>query len=408
VRLLVTSGHNLVTSEVRSQVPESKYKLSHISMGQEAMRAYASVRITPQQPGERGGHFNVLMTRLDWDVAVNVLGGEDAAKEAFARIAIQRVEEALTRGTTKSATWEMTGDPHKIELEHADVREMTSRYRDKVCSYQEQRGRDLFCLAVDPRDQTASVHPDGVRAAPTSESICVDCALPDDRYLCSNLMHPQVIRVSPRNRGVSSASCNLGYVEKVAAPNLCKAGGHDCWERLLSVPELAVRAVSATELLDAFDHLNAAWRLLFGKQHVLLRVTLLGAAGDLTSECAGAEDFGAKVSALDDLCRRFTVDDELLPVGQPIPGPFAKMQVAFENVGIGGGVLEGPFEKLRAVNRLRVGLQHGDAAAELPRHARTLGIDWPTRDYVGAWRVVRSQTVEALSSLARTASAAAD
>lgn len=55
--------------------------------------------------------------------------------------------------------------------------------------------------------------------------------------------------------------------------------------------------------------------------------------------------------------------------------------------------------KLRSVVRIRVGLQHGDAAKDLPEHFGKLQIPYPPTDWEVAWNQVLARTVDSLVAL---------
>jgi hypothetical protein len=160
--------------------------------------------------------------------------------------------------------------------------------------------------------------------------------------------------------------------------------------------------VSALALPEAFDVLDAAWRLLFGKRN---RLVALRAATDTAGLAQSASDRDAFQARIDDLAAilaDLTVDDELIPEEVPENhrrGSLNRMEsVLADRLGDDEDAhrLVAP---LRHVVELRNGLTHSGAAGDLPSHAAGLGLEWPPMDWSAAWDTVRAAIVSALAEV---------
>jgi hypothetical protein len=294
-----------------------------------------------------------------------------------------------------------------VTTEHLD--QLQALAGDKDCSYQIVDGRDLYCAAATPEDET-QVGSVGIRIiAPTSRPLCAGCAMPDADFVCSNLHHPRVygIRVqgATGRRTLSGAICDAGRQE-IDNPGGCHAAGHDCWERVVGEPVAApVEPVSLSALPQAFDHLDAAWRLAFENRHLLERTALASAAG-LAAPCTNLEEFRNRLSDLSAVLKTLRVADELIPAGTKTPGDHSLQRIddslsarLEEDSRV---ALRDALGRLRLITRVRAAGQHpSGVAAELPGVYAALGISYPPQDFNEAWGTIRAHAVSSLEAISK-------
>jgi hypothetical protein len=205
---------------------------------------------------------------------------------------------------------------------------------------------------------------------------------------------------------LGSALCDLGRAEIQEAPDRCYAGGHGCWERLIDPadrPETLI-TLSPLTLPESFDFLDAAWRLALGKQHRLLRLPSARTSAELATPVSSRADFDAKLSAIADVMKSWSVPDELLPEGRgDIPGDqtLTRLEVVVTSLATGdedrARVAEA-IGTLRNVNAIRRAAQHAAAAYELPPALARLGISYPP-EWKEAWTILQWRMVWALSEI---------
>jgi hypothetical protein len=56
----------------------------------------------------------------------------------------------------------------------------------------------------------------------------------------------------------------------------CRAGGHNCWQRIVGPKEPAQELITPLGPAESFDMLDALWRLAFGSKRQLLVLTTSG------------------------------------------------------------------------------------------------------------------------------------
>lgn len=345
----------------------------------------------------QGAYVNVVLGSIDAHVTRQLLG--ERFEDAFWHIGMIVLERALRSGIAQSAEW-TSGPTVELRLSDEDVALMQRISSEKECSYQQREGRDLFCYAASESDRFSSAAPDGRFRSPTSRPLCIACNMPDDRYLCSHLLHPGV-ETLPGRRQLLDALCDRDRPE-IAEPGGCHAGGHGCWQKFVVIAGLEIEFVAPAALADAFDYLDAAWQLCFGNR--LLNIRTAATVVELTSASRNLDEFKSRLSALDDLLKGFRIPDAQLPPGGSIPSDqtFKRMEAVLSSKLPPSDLaaIASSFDHLKAINRSRVALQHTDRASELPQALGVLGLAWPIIDYGAAWDTVRSRAVAALKRLA--------
>ncbi|GAB1817924.1 hypothetical protein [Herbidospora sp. RD11066] len=334
----------------------------------------------------------------------------DEAREALDRALIRYGTHRLELLVTE---WLETGaevnSGHVWELTAEEVPQLLELLRDKKCGYQVRSQRDLFCTAASDHDETAVGTIDGRRAAPTSKPICENCGLPDTDYVCSHLMHTEVvgIRTLPGlvGRQVIGALCDQGR-DEVKQFGRCHAGGNECWQRLVEVEEPAIPAVSPLELAEAFDVLDAVWRLAFDKRKPLLSLSTVTTPAALSLGCATRAEFETRISDLADLIDRIKVDDTRLRPGTDKANEIKGSLDALTNClhhhldTAQYPAVDKAIRTLRTIRQARNAVQHGITdGGGLTARLRDLGIHDAPPNWSGAWDVVRARAVGALTGL---------
>lgn len=175
--------------------------------------------------------FRVLHAEVPTGLKIDELThryGQSEVQAAIINWAIGRVEERLYGGPLPPPG---TSKFEELELEEAGLVRVEQLLQQKTCAWQLARGRELFCSAAAPTDETAG----SSGLAPTSRPMCRSCDLADDGYRCSQLTHPRVMgirAITPAGRRLAGAYCEINS-PNIQTPSLCHAGGHDCWERIV-------------------------------------------------------------------------------------------------------------------------------------------------------------------------------
>jgi hypothetical protein len=152
----------------------------------------------------------------------------------------------------------------------------------------------------------------------TSRPICITCSLPDASYLCSHLSHAAVssrgAAITPM-RYAAAALCERARPE-IDDPSRCRPGGHPCWERILE-PEIESVEMPSSPLAlhEAFGYLEAVWRLAFGSNHGLLRLTSMTDIAQLSQPCRTRSEFESMMSALAAVLKAMNIPEDLFPGG---------------------------------------------------------------------------------------------
>lgn len=362
----------------------------------------------------RRGEIDVLRAWIELDgmvgeiiqVRLQQLGFTDPdvmIRKAMIRYGIQRFEpvirELLVSESTSgvvSPTWTLGRDEIPILLHLATA---------KDCEYQAKIRRDLFCTIPADNDSTAGVLTGGSSVAPTSRSICNQCDLPDTDYICSHLLHPATVGLQTMggySRHVGQVLCDLGR-EEAGDHASCHIGGHQCAQRLLEFESVSTAPqLSALGVPEAFDVLDAHWRLAFGKTRRLVTLSTVTGPSTLSLGCSNRTEFESRLSAIADVIDRLTVDDDLLPASlsdQQRVGSLNRLEATLKDKlpaqqmsPIGQAIMT-----LRRVRRVRNAAQHGMAEGGLTESLVVLGITTAPPDWATAWDAIRSLTVDALT-----------
>ncbi|MEU8324096.1 hypothetical protein AB0C33_37540 [Nonomuraea sp. NPDC048881] len=363
--------------------------------------------------------------QLSWEGSLNgtrqleALGfstaeAEDQVSQALLLYGVRRLE-LLTKDWLSNDT-----KPHNVGdvwgLTTENVPELLALVHEKTCDYQVRLQRDLFCTAASEADATlTNITIKSRLTAPTSKPLCRDCGLPDTDFICSHLMHSKVAATSTLGgiveRSVRSALCDKGHHEKVYKIGQCRAGGHDCWQRLVEVQEPTITPASPLELAEAFDVLDAVWRLAFDKKTPLLSLSTVATPAALSLECATRAEFETRMSDLADLIDRIKVDEKLLrprseeeqkrDEGQ-LRGSLNRLEDCLHHKlpAEQHPAVDKAIRTLRTIRQARNAEQHGiTEGGGLTAKLRDLGIHDAPPNWSGAWAAVRSRAVGALTGL---------
>ncbi|MEV4455781.1 hypothetical protein [Microbispora sp. NPDC049633] len=341
----------------------------------------------------------------------------DAANQvishALVRYGVDRLEQFVTEYLSagsgpagSSDVWRLTTD---------DVPQLLALVEHKACDYQMRMQRDLFCTAAIAKDASGVGKVNGRNAAPTSRPLCQSCALPGTQIICSHLMHPRVTalisgasRISERH--VVDALCDRGMNE-VRNVDGCRAGGHGCWQRIVAVEPPDAPPVSPLELAEAFDVLDAVWRLAFDKKKPLLSLSTVATPAALSLRCTTRAEFETRISDLADLIDRIKVDDLYLKPRseEELEKDKDKLKASLNRIEdclhyhldrAQHAAVDRAIKTLRTIRQARNAEQHGiTEGGGLTAKLRDLGIYDAPPNWGGAWDAVRARAVEALTTL---------
>jgi hypothetical protein len=341
---------------------------------------------------------------------------------AVLRFGVHAIERKLEQGTLPPPP-EGAGQAAEIVIGPDDLPLLAQLAGEKGCQYQATLGRDLYCLAASPSDKTVRLEIEGRAAAPTTRPLCHACGLPDTDYLCSNLSHAEVTGVasgsiSSVKRALVGALCQVGRPE-VSDPSKCCPSQNPCWERRVEQERANMPVSPPLQLLEAVDHLDMAWRLVFGRSRRLLHASSTADVAALMLECGTREEFESRISDLTDLFKRLIIDEELLPddvKGIDKGHTLQRLKAVLIDRAEGSDVdvVETAIRTLQAANDIRVGQQHSAAQKKTQKAFDSLGIRYPVMDWGTTWASLRSQAAAAFLELAHVtrrlevASSAAD
>jgi len=363
--------------------------------------AYQPCFLIDDPSGNKVGRVYLVLT----GIAASILGARgidtDGLHDAIMRYGLGRLEKELSApGGVRALFSEGTGPQWTITGDDVDDL-VTSTIADKECSYRHAEGRDYYCAASSQADSDR-VGVAGIRVlAPTSVPICNECALPDDRTLCSDLSHPVVLGAAGA-RHFTAALCNAGRPEIDQDASECRAGGHGCWRRTIAVQAVPQAPSPAPlSLPEALDFLDALWRLAYGKRTRLIEPLTFADPAGLAREAATGEEFEACISDLADSLDRITVDRALLEEKEVdlenVQGSLNRFREFLKtDERIDGEVVTQAIETLQALRRLRVSHQHSGSASDRPRYLRELGLSDVATDWPHLWDAVRAKAVDAL------------
>jgi len=154
-------------------------------------------------------------------------------------------------------------------------------------------------------------------------------------------------------------------------------------------------------LAEAFDFLDAAWRVAFGAKRKLLVHRTASRFAGLSLGCSTRSDFSARVSELADVFKHITIPDDMLNNGEGTEKDHTLVRLE--------KVMEAKLDEeagqrarhavgtLRNVNNVRRALEH--SGVSIDSALGRLGIDSPVLDWSEAWKVARGRTIEALTTI---------
>ncbi len=334
-------------------------------------------------------------------------GGAEAERRVFEAVQaslIGRLRDMLASGLPPVE--EPTTVHQVIEADGDIGDELVRILRFKRCSYQETVRNEMYCGAAS--NDTARIGTVDLRSyAPTSETLCRMCELPDSRLLCSHLTHADVQSLDwNQARELNGASCHRGEPGVYEDPTACRPGGHDCWELSIDRDRTHLEGpVDPLALPESLDHLDVVWRLTFPEAGRLLNK---GTVKDLVSiglDCDSRAEFEERVVDLADLLTRLNVASDLVPVEARSAGPLLKLRAALEAKD--DGTMPGIEESigfLRAIVDIRNGVGHSGASIRLHANFQILGLSYPPAEWSAAWDGLR---LVALASVRRLRDAVA-
>jgi hypothetical protein len=337
-----------------------------------------------------------------------------ALGEVLLRWSVARLERTLADPLARQALLDRQGDSWRIgDPDAGEVEELLALAdASKTCTHQQADAQDLLCLAASSQDQavvgTAGRH----RVAPTSRPLCAGCQMPDAQVVCSQLSHPEVIGLMTAQgqvrRQLAGALCNLGR-EEIQQPFGCRAGGHQCWQRVVGLevaaPTAAAHPRALAEILDALD---AWWRLAVVNKP-LLRLQGGTSITGLALPCTSRSEFAQRLSELAAVLGNLRVDDDDLRPGLEAGAELPRKEQSLNRLRVCLAAKVSDPDSLERVNqalgrlgrlqRIRSTLQHPAGHDELVRTTAALGLAWPPMDWAAAWERVRAEAVDALGTL---------
>ena len=159
-----------------------------------------------------------------------------------------------------------------------------------------------------------------------------------------------------------------------------------------AVPEPSPLYPSPLSLPEAIDYLNAIWRLHAGRP--LVRIGRAEAAAKLVLDCANADEFESRLSAVCSILDAVDVpdrsDSRLLDLSDYLQTKLTEESAARALAAV---------DDLRALFDLRVWRQHAGTEDRAARGMSRLGISLPVYEWGVAWQRIQARTVAALSAL---------
>jgi hypothetical protein len=274
--------------------------------------------------------------------------------------------------------------------------------------------RRLLCSAAIADDPTAVSRADGLTFAPTSDSLCGECAMPDAAYLCTHLVNPEVTGIATDQgtvaRRVVGAMCQLGHPEANQQPGGCHAGGHRCWERLVELQASPVETLPALSLVASIDYLDTSWRSspMSGGSRMFSHKSAETLAS-LAQPCGTRADFQSRITELDAVFKSMDAPTSSLSFTKDIEdnaGPLVRLKWALKDRRASDPAVRqdamSAIDQLLAVNAVRTGFQHSTTTSvSLPAALATFGIGYPPSNWAAAWKQLEAQVVFAVQTLAR-------
>jgi hypothetical protein len=340
---------------------------------------------------------------LDGEDAVNRLDGEDAVNRYVSTLLLLEAVPRLV------AELEGGGSPREeIVLGRESLSGIEERLIGrKRCRWRHQEEGEDWCAAAagDTSPLVVTKQRNGRKLAATTERLCDGCGVPDARLICSHFVHPSVTGTPAENgtqveRTLSGAECNIGRNCIAEDPTGCVPGGHSCWRRLVEPERRKARPVPPLAIVEALDFLDAVWRLTFDRQR-LIGTTALVHIARLEQQAVDRQDVRDRLSDLADVFDALEIPAPLAPSPPGREGTLLRLnRLLSEKIIDPEGIerVSVAVEKLRAVVRIRAGLQHSGAGPSLPASFAVLGIGYPP-DWTLVWDQIKEAVIEALTVL---------
>lgn len=249
--------------------------------------------------------------------------GQATSTWLLLRWATQQIEHRLRDGSIDDST-------KSLELELSDFDLLRQMAREKNCDYQIKESRDLFCSASFDSDPGRLAKVGLKTLAWTSRHHCDECLMPDSDFLCSHLSHPEVELIpAVAQRSPRSAVCARNQ-PNIKEPAFCYASGHECWEWIVSSRvEDKPAKYSSPALTQAIDLLDAVWRLRFGGNRALVKLSSATAMANLEMTCLTQEQFQARLVALGDVFQAMDIPPDLVDDKQ-VSGTLNRLKAAIQ------------------------------------------------------------------------------
>jgi hypothetical protein len=324
------------------------------------------------QQGESIFYFDCSMSR---SVAVGFRDLSDDDLEALlANAGLDELERRLRAGVLPPEE----GDYVEVLFTTEQYDHLTAIVeREKRCLWQERLPRGWVCKATE-----------GDSDDRTTATLCAGCAIPDERVICDQLVHPEVRLYAPHEgprRVPVRALCNVGNDAGDGAR--CRPDGLDCWRRHVDLglalpdPPPDVARLAADEI----DYFELVYRDRYGSK--VWSIPQARSISELFGDCDSAEDFARRLAALADLLGKLDPYEQLSDEEQKGSdgnrvGPLVALRRVMER--------DHP-EAVAAVETLR---RIPDARNQFPIHTRSdkllaalreLGVDFPASDWRLAW-----------------------
>ena len=157
-------------------------------------------------------------------------------------------------------------------------------------------------------------------------------------------------------------------------------------------PAAAPLHPSSLSLPEAIDYLNAVWRAYAGTP--LMRIARAEAAAKLALDCATADEFETRLSALAGILAQLEIPGAN---GHKLVDLKAYLETKLE--ADGAVRAREAVDDLRAFIDLRVWRQHPGADERARKGAQRLGVELATGDWEGTWRYLQARATAALATL---------
>jgi len=325
--------------------------------------------------------FYAKQGELEFPIAITldelrpVLHKKEVIKDKLPKIGLGYVLRKLESGDYPDETTRIYQD---ISLNPDLFEAGMDEYSRKGCKFQTKTLAGLICEAAFSGDDLQGW---------TSQPLCDECEIPDSRFLCAHLSHPESYSsASSKSRMMSDAMC-----EKKQDPEKtggCNPGGKACWEFVFEFPK-EVQKIPADlpeRVADEIDFLNLVFREVHGSR--ILDILVVRSISDLHGSCSTKQQFIFKVQVVADLIDKLTIPENQL---KEKPGENEGRLDIIERFlsesypGSSTTLVSG----LRDIRRVRHGFPaHSGTEKKLAAALENLDIPYPIDDYQKAWEKI--------------------